>query len=139
MTKRSRKKAVSKATQAKSRVEALGLPAISETMLRFAKPLVDLVGLPPDLRAAQSLMVITTAAWNLPLLEQKNHPEAPKVAAALESGLERMPSAVRETVEGMLRSRMTTFGDDPRIGVADVKPNDRGGLKVVATASLLGG
>ena len=38
---------------------------------------------------------------------------------------------------GMLRARLTTFGDDPRIGVADVKPNERGGLKVVASASLL--
>lgn len=141
MTKRSKKKAVSRATTKaateRARMDALGLPPISETMLRFAKPLVDLVGLPPDLRAAQSLMVITTAAWNLPLLEKHGHSEAAKVATALEGGLERMPEAVRQTVQAMLATRMTTFGGDPRIGVADVKPNDRGGLKVVATASLL--
>jgi hypothetical protein len=142
MTKRSKKKAVAKAARATAqtaKISALGLPPISETMLRFAKPLVDLVGLPPDLRAAQSLMVITTAAWNLPLLERHGHPEATKVAAALEGGLQRMPEAVRGTVEGMLHARLTTFGDDPRVGVADVQPNERGGLRVVASASLLDG
>lgn len=136
MAKRS-KKAGSKAMQTKARVEALGLPKISETMLSFAKPLVDLVGMPPDLRAAQSFMVIATAAWNLPLLEKHAHPEAEKVAAALESGLGRMPAEVRAVVEGMLRSRLTTFAHDPRVGVADVQPDGRGGLRVVANASLL--
>ncbi|MFO0615842.1 MAG: hypothetical protein U0414_24825 [Polyangiaceae bacterium] len=136
MAKRS-KKPGSKAMQAKARLEALGLPKIAETMLSFAKPLVDLVGMPPDLRAAQSFMVITTAAWNLPLLERHGHAEAAKVAAALEDGLSRMPQEVRETVEGMLRARLTTFGHDPRVGVADVQPNGRGGLRVVASASLL--
>jgi hypothetical protein len=124
------------ARQDEVRARAGGLPKLSETMLHFAKPLLDTLPNPPALEELRQLMTIVTLLWNLPLYEQRKTPAAASYRATFDTMLERLPLDIAKIVTAMLYSRLTTYAHDPRLGFADVVEDGRGRAQVVATAAL---
>lgn len=112
------------------------MPKLSETMLQFAKPLLDMFPQPLPIEQLRQLMVIATVAWNLPLHEQRKKPEAAAHRATFDSALAIIPPELGKILSAMLYSRLTTYANDPRIGFAEVFDDGDGHARVVATAAL---
>ena len=70
------KRSTKKDRHAEARARIEGLPKLSETLLQFAKPLLDTLSNPPPIEELRQVMVLVTVAWNLPLYEQRKRPEA---------------------------------------------------------------
>ena len=114
------------------------LPKLSETMLRFAKPLFDTFSTRPLPEELDTLMDIATITWNLPICEQRKAPNVAKYRAVLESVLVDAPPVVVEAISEMLRARVTTYGADPRLAVAQIDDNGDGRLRVTAGSVRFG-
>ena len=130
------KHSTKKARQDQVRAQAEGLPKLSETLLHFAKPLLDTLPNPPAIEELRQLMTIVTVLWNLPLYEQRKNPAAASYRATFDTMLERLPPDIAKIVTAMLYSRLTTYAHDPRLGFADVVEDGHGRAQVVATAAL---
>jgi hypothetical protein len=130
------KRSTKKDRQAEARARLEGLPKLSETLLQFAKPLLDTLSNPPPIEELRQVMVLVTVAWNLPLYEQRKRPEAAAYRATFDTALERLPPEIAKIVSAMLYSRLTTYAHDPRIGFADVVDEGHGRAQIVATAAL---
>lgn len=125
-----------KARQAAARAQIAALPKLSETLLQFAKPLLDTLSDPPPFEELRQLMVVVTVVWNLPLYEQRKSPKAISFRATFDTMLEQVPPEIAKILSSMLYSRLTTYAKDPRLGFADVVQDARGRAQVVATAAL---
>lgn len=125
-----------KARQAAARAQVAALPKLSETLLQFAKPLLDTLSDPPPFEELRQLMVVVTVVWNLPLYEQRKSPKAISFRATFDTMLEQVPPEIAKILSTMLYSRLTTYANDPRLGFADVVQDGRGRAQVVATAAL---
>jgi hypothetical protein len=124
------------ARQAAARAQVEALPKLSETLLQFAKPLLDTLSDPPPIEELRQLMVVVTVVWNLPLYEQRKSPKAISFRATFDTMLAQVPPEIAKILSTMLYSRLTTYANDPRLGFAKVVPDGRGGAQVVATAVL---
>lgn len=49
---------------------------ISEMMLDFARPLLDLIGPPRNINDLRKAFELVTLCWNLPTLERQQDPQA---------------------------------------------------------------
>jgi hypothetical protein len=133
-----KKKPKEKDRHAEARARMAALPKLSERMIDFARPLHDLLPQPPAVEELRAMMVIATVAWNLPLYERDKMPQAEAHRALFDKTLERMPPIVAKVLADMLYSRLTQYGDDPRLGFAEVIDEGHGDAKVVATGGLMG-
>ncbi len=125
-----------KDSHAEARAQLKGLPKLSETMLQFAKPLLDTLSSPPPIEELRQVMVIVTVAWNLPIYEQRKKPEAVAYRTTFNAALAQLPPEIAQILSTMLYSRLTTYAHDPRIGFAEVVEEANGRAQVVATAAL---
>jgi hypothetical protein len=130
------KHSTKKARQDEVRARAEGLLKLAETMLHFAKPLLETLPNPPVLEELRQLMTLVTLLWNLPLYEQRKMPAAASYRATFDTMLERLPPDIAKIVTAMLYSRLTTYAQDPRLGFADVVEDGHGRAQIVATAAL---
>ena len=76
-----------------------------------------------------------TLAWNVPVHEQSKHPEAASYRTIFDKMLEQAPPEIARILSAMRDSRLTTYGDDPRLGFAEVADDGHGGAKIVATGT----
>lgn len=118
------------------RARMAALPKLSERMIAFAKPLLALLPDPPSIEQLRQLMAIVTVAWNLPLYEQRKMSDAAAHRATFDAALRRTPPEVAKILSAMLHSRLTTYGDDPRLGFAEVVDEGHGRAKIVATGAM---
>ena len=133
---RQKKRSTKKDRQAEARARLEGLPKLSETLLQFAKPLLDMLSSPPPIDELRQVMVLVTVAWNLPLYEQRKRPEAAAYRATWDMALGRLPPEIAQILSAMLDSRLTAYAHDPRIGFAEVVDEGHGRAQIVATAAL---
>jgi hypothetical protein len=122
--------------RAEVRARAEALPRLSETMLQFAKPLLDTLPDLPSLEELRQLMLIATVAWNLPVYEQRKNPQAAAHRATFDTAMEQAPPPIAKILSNMLYSRLTTYGHDPRLGFVDVVEDGNGRAQIVASAAL---
>lgn len=125
-----------KKVQQAARARLDELPKLSESMLQFAKPLLDQLPDPPSIEDMRQVMMIVTAVWNLPLYEQRKSPNAASYRATLNTMMARLPPEIAKIISTMLHTRLTTYAHDPRLGFADVVEEAPGRAKIVATAAL---
>ena len=121
---------------AAARAAVADLPKLSETMLQFAKPLLDLAPTPP-LDLLQHLLIVTTIAWNLPLYEKHKHPRAPSMRSGFEQSQALAPPEVARAVYAMLASRLTTYGADPRVGFLEAVEDAPGHARIEAKVTTM--
>jgi hypothetical protein len=86
--------------EATARLEKL--PKLSETMLKFAQPLLDMLPNPPPIEDLRQLMVLVTVAWNLPLYEQRKHPQAAAFRATFDQAQAHFPPEIAKILTAML-------------------------------------
>jgi hypothetical protein len=135
MSRRS-KRLTKKDRRAELRAQAEALPKLSETMLQFAKPLLDTLPGLPSIDELRQLMTIVTVVWNLPLYEQRKNPQAAAHRATFDLAMEKAPPPIAKILSNMLYSRLTTYAHDPRLGFVDVVEDGDGRAQIVATAAL---
>ena len=109
---------------------------MSETMLAFARPLLDVFPDPPTTEELSQIMTFTTVAWNLPLYELRKHRQAAAHRAVFDQMQAQMPPHVAKVLAAMLYARLTTYAHDPRTGFAEVVEGEHGQAQVLATAAL---
>ena len=118
-------------------LDPAGLPKMSETLLRFARPLLDQLPAPPTTNQLQSAMTIASLIWNVPEYERAAHPKAAEYRKALDRAVADMPAEGREVIVAMAHERATTYESDPRVAFAEVVAGASGRAEVRATAILL--
>ena len=111
---RREKRLSKKDRRAEARALLTSLPKFSETMLAFAKPLLDVA--PPEIDLLRSLMIYTTIAWNLPIYELRQHAQAASMRAGFDKAMSGLPPEIANILSAMEHSRLTTFASDPRTG-----------------------
>ena len=136
MTRRA-KRPTKKDREAEGRAILARLPKLSETMLQFAKPLLDQAPNPPTIELLRGLLITVTVAWNLPVYEQTKHPLAASFRAAFDRAQAVTPAEIREIVSAMLASRLTTYASDPRVGFIEAVDEGGGRARIHATATLM--
>ena len=113
------------------------LPKLSETMLQFAKPLLDLAPDPPSLDMLRHILAVATITWNLPLYEKHKHPRAPSMRAMFGELLAVTPPEIVGVVSAMLASRLTTYGGDPRVGALKAVEDAPGHARIEAMVTTM--
>jgi len=131
---RREKRLSKKDRRAEARTVLESLPKFSETMLAFAKPLLDEA--PPDFKLLRSLMVYATIAWNLPIYEQRKDSRAAWMRTQFDHAMANLPPEIAKLIAAMEHSRLTTYASDPRTGVVEVFEDGPGGARIHATATL---
>jgi hypothetical protein len=110
---------------------------MSETLLTFARPLLDQLPEPPTAGQLQSAMTIASLIWNVPEYERAGHPKAAEYRKALDGAVADMPTEGRLVIAAMTHERATTYESDPRVAFAEVVAEPNGKAEVRATAVLL--
>ena len=112
------------------------LPALSETMLSFAKPLLDnLPGDPPSIDQVRQAMHFATILWNLDAVADGEQAFSDDVRAALGDVPEDLGPNAAAILETMLQARRTRYRYDRRVISVEVVEAD-GGWNIVAQGAL---
>jgi len=133
---RRQKRPTKKDREAEGRAVLQGLPKMSETMLEFARPLLDQLPSPPPIELVRQVMTIATVAWNLPIHEQRNSPVAKSFRASYDAAMVQMPPEIGTILSGLMYARLTTYAKDPRLAFVEVTDGGGGEAQIVATAML---
>jgi hypothetical protein len=104
---------------------------ISEMMLEFAAPLLDLDDAPRTAELVRPVMQIASLCWNARLYEELGDDQFMR---ALDALLASAPPDLRAGIERMLDDRRTRFADVPFAVLADVAGENAEEIRVTATA-----
>ncbi len=104
---------------------------VSEMMLEFAAPLLDLVDPPRTGERIRSAMHLASLCWNARLYEELGDET---FIRALEPVIEQAPNEVRTALEKMLEDRRTRFADIGYAVLADVTGESAEEVRVTAGA-----
>jgi hypothetical protein len=137
MASSKKKRAPTPERRAAAQAVMASLPKLSETMLEFGKPLLDLLPTPPKIEQVRNILQIVTVAWNLPLYERDCRPEAAEHRATVEQVMAGAPTELRKILSEMLYARLTKYANDPRIGFLEVHEGTGGDARVIATGALM--
>ena len=108
------------------------LPKLSDTMITFARPLLDrLPGDPPSIEQVRHVMGLATILWNLPLLEDGDASFGADVCASLDEVPEDLGEGVQAVLDEMLEARRGEWGHDRRVVSVEVVEVE-GGYQIVA-------
>gem|GEM_PF-671868 len=96
-------------------------PNLSETLLAFAKPLLEsLPGDPPTLDQVRLAMHFASIVWNVHVLAKDDPGFGAEVCAALDEVPEDLGPNATAVLDDMLTSRKTTYAEDPRLASVEV-------------------
>jgi hypothetical protein len=110
-----------------------GAAAISDTLMAFARPLLDLVPEPPTAERVRPMMTLAVVAWNLPIYVRERRAEAAGMRAALDEALAGAPKSTRDLVADRMIARLTKHAADPRTVTVEVRAGGEGEQPVVVT------
>jgi hypothetical protein len=114
------------------------LPKLSDTMIAFARPLLDgLPNDPPSIEQVRHVMGLATILWNLPLLEDGDASFGADVCASLDE-VQGELGEVQAVLDAMLEERRAKWGHDRRVVSVEVVEVE-GGYQVVAEGVELEG
>ena len=112
------------------------LPPLSETMLSFAKPLIDnLPGAPPSLDQLRLAMHYASIVWNVHVLAQDDPEFGAEVCSALDDIPDDMGPDASSILDAMLESRKTKYAYDRRIASVEVV-QAKGGWNIIAQGAF---
>jgi hypothetical protein len=105
---------------------------ISEMIIDFARPLLEVDGGPSDIEALRNVILLANICWNVPILEQKNDPELARHLHLIDE----LPEPLRGLLRLMIRERKTRFGAIPFLVVATVRGTSLDDAVVQAEARM---
>lgn len=112
------------------------LPPLSETMLSFAKPLIDnLPGDPPSLDQVSRAMHYASIVWNVHVLAKGDPTFGAEVCAALDDIPDDMGPGAAAILDRMIEERKTRYRYDRRFASVEVVPAE-GGWNIVAEGAI---
>jgi hypothetical protein len=112
---------------------------VSEMMLDFARPLLDMMGEPRNISDVRSVFELVTTCWNLPTLERERHADATALRMHFDSVVASFPEPLASTLLGVVESRRTTFGHVPFMVIVEVRGTSLEDCTIYAEARGLGG
>jgi hypothetical protein len=119
---------------------AVELPKLSDVLMDFAAPLLDMIPGDPSGEFVQAALGLAMVAWNLPLLKEKgNAGQFDELRQDLQRTLDTAPPAAGAMLERMMRERSKKYAADPRL-ITDFKVKmDGDAVLVTAYGTILGG
>ena len=112
---------------------------ISEMMLDFARPLLDVMGQPRDINDLRSAFELVIVCWNLPIFERERHAEAVAHRRHFDSVVASFPDPLSSALLGLVESRKTTFGQVPFMVLVEVRGTSLDDCTIYAEARGKGG
>lgn len=107
-------------------------PGLSETLLAFAKPLIDgLPGDPPTLEQVRQAMHYASIVWNVHLLAADDPQLGAEVCSMLDEVPDDLGADASTTLDAMLDARRTKYARDRRFASLEVVQAE-GGWNVIA-------
>ena len=125
---------------ARVKAELAKLPKMSETILEFAKPLLDLTPTkPPTLEDMKTAVMLANMAWNYPIQGDPRRKDvgAAKLRRLVEEWRDTAAPEVRRLMDDLMHVRVTKFAHDPRIAIVEVIEAAPDEVRISATAALL--
>jgi hypothetical protein len=123
--------------------ELLSQPKMSDTLVAFAKPLID--ELPDDIQAGQLefLFLLAMGAWNAVLLSQQGgegslEEELRTLSLKLAEHTEAPPPVMLSMLRILAERKQRLFADDPRVVVTVHVAGEAPHFRILATSSLPG-
>jgi hypothetical protein len=115
---------------------------ISQTLLEFAAPLIDLVGPHPTVEARRSALQLAASVWNALVVDAWGHPNSDHETAlrqALKTGLANVPGPepiiLADAIDLLVQRKRELFADDLRaIGDWELRVKADGEVTVYAQA-----
>ena len=104
---------------------------LPETLIAFAKPLLDLVPAPPTADRVRTMMTLATIAWNLPIYVRAGRPDAADFRATLAAGLAEAGPRAKVIVADLMIARLTRHAAEARTVVVTVRAGGEGEEPVV--------
>lgn len=105
---------------------------ISEMIIDFARPLLEVEGGPPDIDALRNIILLANICWNVPILEQENDPELARHLHLIDE----IPEPLQQLLRQMIRDRKTRFGAVPFLVFANVTGTSLDDAAVQAEARM---
>ena len=137
MVKAKKRRATKQARRSAKQAKLDQLPKISETIIEFSKPLLDLTPAdPPTIEDLRTVMVLATVAWNLPIMATGDSEEAERLRRVSEECIAQTDPAFRQLLDELMRVRLTKYGHDPRQAIVEVVDEGGGEARIAATATL---
>jgi hypothetical protein len=97
------------------------LPNLSETLLSFAKPLIDnLPDDPPSLDQIRQAMHFASIVWNVHILAENDEEFGAEVCSALDDVPEELGEGASAILDAMLEDRRTKYRYDRRFASVEV-------------------
>lgn len=119
---------------------AVELPKLSDVLMDFAAPLLDMIPGEPTTEFVQAALGLAMVAWNLPLLkEHGNAGEFDQLRLDLQRTLDTAPPAAGAMLDRMMRERSQKYAADPRLITNFKVKLDGDAVLVTAFGTVLGG
>jgi len=100
---------------------AADLPKLSDVLMDFAAPLLDMIPGEPSAEFVQAALGLAMVAWNLPLLKERgNAGQFDELRQDLQRTLDTAPPAAGAMLERMMRERGKKYAADARL-ITDFK------------------
>ena len=113
------------------------LPGMSETLLSFAKPLIDnLPSEPPTLEQVRAAMHYASIVWNVHVLAEDDKEFGQEVCSTLDDVPPDLGPGASEILDAMLETRRTKYRYDRRFASVEVVEAE-GGWNIIAEGAPL--
>src|SRR4051812_32997707 len=93
---------------------------VSELMLDFARPLLDVMSQPRHINDLRSAFELVVVCWDLPIFERGRHAEAVAHRRHFDSVIDSFPKPLSSALLGLFESRTTTFGRVPFMVIVEI-------------------
>jgi len=112
---------------------------VSEMILDFARPLLDVMGRPRSISDLRSAFELVTVCWNLPTFEREQHAEAKALRLHFDAIVAGSPKPLSVALLRLVEARTRTFGQVPFMVVVEIRGTSLDDCTVYAEARGGGG
>jgi len=94
---------------------------VSEMILDFARPLLDVMGSPGAIDDLRSAFELVTVCWNLPIFEREQRVDAKALRPHFDAMVAGSPKPLSSALLGLVEARTTAFAQVPFLVVVEVR------------------